>query len=290
MRMILTLLSIALGVIVTASSITACEKKVEPWNPETPPHHGQQTEGPVYPKQEGVIRLVTYNVGVFGIYISNSTVMIADMMNEIEADAIAVNEVDYMNDRHRADQLKEFAAALGDWDYMYGKAIPYRNGFFGEGAVMKKELNVLDKYTIALEKGPGVEARVLVVIETEKFIFASTHLDHVSQDACAMQAGVITTKLKDKYGKSGKPVFLCGDLNSRPDSKAIALLKQDWTILSSDELTFPSVNPYARIDYIMLLNNGAKCKKVKSTVPKVFEKGDIKVASDHLPVFVDVIL
>ena len=273
------------------SSSSACNPGHEEWNPDTPPHEqpgGDEGKDELYPKEDGVIRLVTYNVGVFSKYMDDSTAMIADMMNELGADALAVNELDWYNDRHNTDQLKNLASALGEWDYMYGKAIEYRNGYYGEGAAVKSSLGVKDKYEVPLPQGVGAEARVLVVIETEKFVFASTHLDPVSDEARTEQAGLISSALKEKYGESGKPVFLCGDLNSTPDSGPISVLRQDWTILSPLSATFPSTVPVSCIDYIMILNNGAEYEAGHSAVCRRFNSGDVEKASDHLPVYVDV--
>ena len=48
-------------------------------------------------------------------------------------------------------------------------------------------------------------------------------------------------------------------------------------------------NPQGCIDYVFLLNNGVKCKVRHYEVPMTFENGgDVTVASDHLPVFVEV--
>ena len=290
MEKIYRTLSVLAAVFFCVSSI-ACSPEHKGWDPETPPHE-QPDEGggkdELYPKEEGVIRLVTYNVGVFSKYMDDSTAMIADMMNELGADAMAVNELDWFNDRHNADQLKELAAELGDWDYMYGKAIEYRGGYYGEGAAVKASLDVKDKYEVPLPQGAGAEARVLVVIETEDFVFASTHLDHVSDEARTEQAGLISSAMKEKYGNSAKPVFLCGDLNSAPDSAPIGVLKKDWTSLSPLSATFPSTGPKSCIDYIRVLNNGAEYETGYSAVCRRFNSGDVEKASDHLPVYVDV--
>lgn len=284
---------IILAVFVSLCCISspACNAGNDIWDPETPPHlQPDEDEGneDLYPKEEGVIRLVSYNVGVFSKYLNNSTSMIADMMEELGADAIAVNELDYYNGRHNTDQLRNLATELGDWDYMYGRAIEYMDGYYGEGATVRRSLNVKDKYEVPLPQGPGAEARVLVVIETESFVFASTHLDHVSEAAQTEQAKLISETLKSKYMEIGKPVFLCGDLNSTQDSSPISELKKDWTILSSQDPTFPSTNPESCIDFIMILDNGAEYEFVGSKVCRRFNSGDAQKASDHLPVYVDV--
>ena len=48
-------------------------------------------------------------------------------------------------------------------------------------------------------------------------------------------------------------MFLAGDLNSKPDTKAIAILKKGFTILSDvAQNTFPANAPNCCIDYIMV--------------------------------------
>ena len=42
------------------------------------------------------------------------------------------------------------------------------------------------------------------------------------------------------------------------------------------------------IDYILVLKNGARVKRLESEVRDHFESGDVKHASDHLPVYVKV--
>ena len=92
----------------------------------------------------------------------------------------------------------------------------------------------------------------------------------------------------EKYGDTAKPVFLCGDLNSTPGSAPINELKKNWTILSVSDPTFPSDDPNTCIDYVMVLNNGAKYARTATAVCYRFLSGDVAKASDHLPIFVDV--
>lgn len=245
-------------------------------------------EAEMYGKEKGSIRLVSYNVGVFSKFLDNSTETVAKLMDELGADAIAVNELDHYNARHDTDQLKALAEKLGDWEYMFGKAIDYKGGEYGEGAAIRGCFVVTDKYAVPLSQGDGAEARVLVVIETRDFVFASTHLDHVSEKARVNQMKQITTVMKEKYGDTEKPVFLCGDLNSMPDSEPVNVLKKDWTILSASDPTFPSDVPQFCIDYVAVLNNGAEYEVTATAVCSRFLSGDVAKASDHLPVFVDV--
>lgn len=77
-------------------------------------------------------------------------------------------------------------------------------------------------------------------------------------------------------------------MNFAPDSEVLEELRKEWDVLSESKLSYSSDRPHVCIDYIMALRNKAKYKVVGSEVPVEFRDGDVTVASDHLPVFVDV--
>ena len=239
-----------------------------------------------YPKPKGTLRIVQYNVGAFSKEIDNSIPMIADMMKEIHADALSLNELDSCNRRHLNNQTADLAEAMGGWNFRFGRAMPYRDGAYGVGVAVPDE--ILDQFTIALPKDSGSEPRACCVVETPRYVLASTHLDHRSKEANLLQARTITETLKARYGDSDKPVFLAGDMNVHPDSKTIADFTKDWTILSVPKPSYSAKEPHGCIDFILKLNNKAVIKLSSSDVPVEFKSGDVTVASDHLPVYVDV--
>lgn len=238
------------------------------------------------------VRMVTYNVGVFHKYDDNSTDMVASMMKELGVDIISLNELDSMTNRTgRRYQLKEFADKMGDgWDYRFGRAIPHDGGSYGVGIAASPKFKVTDSWIVPLGKFDGSEARTMVVVETEKFVFATTHLDHKSVNAQNEQAKRIDSWMKEKYGRSNKTVILCGDLNARPESEVISILKEGWTVVSNDSCSFPSTNPDRCIDYILIFNNNAKYKIIDTFIPDSFGNGNVRIASDHLPVFAEILL
>ena len=77
-------------------------------------------------------------------------------------------------------------------------------------------------------------------------------------------------------------------MNSRPQSETLKVLKEEWDVISVDKYTISAKNPRGCIDFILALRNKAKYKVVGSDVPTVFKNGDVTVASDHLPIYVDV--
>lgn len=236
---------------------------------------------------ETEICVATYNVGAFRKYQDNTVPMVASMMNEIGAVAIGVNEIDSVTTRtSNRDQMKEFAEAMGQgWDYNFSRAMPYAGGAYGIGTTVSPKFKILGKYSVSLPKCNGSEPRALSVIETDAFVFASTHLDHVSDSARIIQAQTITSWMKERYADSSKPVILSGDFNDSPDSEVIACLTNDWNIISEQAPSFPSRNPRVCIDYIMLLRNKASYEVLDTKVCTEFENGDVEEASDHLPLY-----
>ena len=248
------------------------------------------TQNPsAYPKAKGSIRLLQYNVGAFGKYMDNSTEMIAAMIQELDADIVSLNEVDSCNRRHDTFQSADLAQALGGWYQTYGRAMAYKDGAYGNAIVSRDA--IVPGGTIALEKGEGAESRCAVIAETERFVFLSVHLDYKNQDACLNQARQLCETVKARYEGCGKPVFLSGDMNAVPDSAVLDALRNDWDILTvTDGPTCPCPNPTECIDYILILKGGPSCKVQQSAVANEFKSGDVETASDHYPIFVDVVL
>lgn len=232
------------------------------------------------------IKFMTYNVGAFGKYSEDSVPEVAAMIGETGPRAVALNELDSCNTRHDVFQAEYLARCLGGWEYSFGRAMPYAGGAYGNGVVTRDR--IIRSFTIALPKGEGSEPRSCAVVETPGYVFASVHLDHISAEARVRQAGIVSERLVSEYGGSSKPVFLCGDFNDTPESRTLGVLSDDWELLSDTSYSYSSQDPYVCIDYILVLKNGARVKPLKSEVMREFKSGDVKHASDHLPVYVKV--
>jgi endonuclease/exonuclease/phosphatase family metal-dependent hydrolase len=163
----------------------------------------------------------------------------------------------------------------------------YAGGAYGCGIVSRERIR--DYFYIALPKGEGSEPRVCVVIETRRYVYAACHLDHIGEAARLEQARVLTAELQRRYGNGRKPVFLAGDFNDTPDSALLRQLSRDWTLLSPLEYSYSAKQPHVCIDYIFVLHGGPKVSVSASGVPTSFAYGDVETASDHLPLFVDVV-
>ena len=295
-----------LAILAAAATLFACggtgvepvdtSKEPDTWKPvggddkkDTEPVNPGQT---YYPKASGSFRIVSYNVGAFNKYMTTkeSTEMIAKMLTEVKADVAGLNECDSVNTRHPGEnQVANLAKQLGDWQWWFGRAMAYKGGAYGNGVVVPKDAKILSKYTVTLAKGSGSEQRSIAVVETEKYVIGASHLDHKSTEAQIEQVSIVNRWAESKYRDSKKPVFYLGDMNNYPDTETIAALKQEWDLLSvTNENSFPSRDAKNCIDYIFHYKKSAPVKVVGSHVMTQFYNGDVTMASDHLPIYVDV--
>jgi endonuclease/exonuclease/phosphatase family metal-dependent hydrolase len=226
------------------------------------------------------ITLISYNVGAFGKY-KDSLQEVAQFIREEGASYVALQELDSCNRRHNVFQLSLLADALG-YDGHFASAFPFAGGAYGNGAISAKP--VLKSYSVPLPKFEGSEPRSIAVIETEEMVFASTHLDF--RASSKEQAVVLNDWFASHFSGYGKPVILCGDMNSRPGSETIAELEKLWEQLSGADFTYSTEAPRKCIDYIFHLNGSAPVTVVSADVIT----SGVSELSDHLPVKVTLTL
>ena len=230
---------------------------------------------------------MTYNVGAFSKYEGSGIARTAQIIAAQHPDAVALNEVDSVNVRHKEDQLALLAAELGGWQRHFGAAMTFLGGSYGNGVMASPDHRILRKCTVPLSKAGGSEPRSAAVIETDSFVFASCHLDYKTDDARLSQIAQLTSWFNENYPQSSKPVFLCGDMNAEPESASIDALKEYWELLSPTDPTFPVEAPCKCIDFIFRLKSSARVKIIGGGVVNNDETAS---ASDHLPVWTDVVI
>jgi len=222
--------------------------------------------------------LVSYNVGVFSKYEDNTVPQVADVIRGADATLVALNELDSCNRRHATFQLKELADELGGWAYQFASAFPFANGAYGNGVVSRDK--VTSRYKVHLPKSDGSEPRSIAVVETDRCVFASVHLDYVGENSQRDQVEALNEWFKAVYAGAKKPVFLCGDFNAEPDSETIQLMRQGWTQLSGVDHTYSTKNPRKCIDYVFAYKAAAPVEVLSSEVLTAGTES----FSDHFPV------
>ena len=239
-------------------------------------------------KPEGAIRIMSYNVGTIEKYVNDTftkadnVALLGKIIRNSQADAVCLQELDSCG-RNKYFQLEALTKAIDEnWHYKFGRAVYYYGGAFGSGMSAAKK--PICSFNIFIPTPEGTEDRIVAVMEFEDYVVGSTHLNYNQPH----QVDIINNEMKRLYGDSSKPVFLGGDMNAQPGSQMMKIFEQEWTIIST--IAQRTVQDrMVCIDFILQLNNQApKAEVLESRVVLDHKWGDVNIASDHYPIYVDV--
>lgn len=207
-----------------------------------------------YGQKGNTVRILTFNI-LHGATTQGNFDLdkLAAVIKEADADIVAMQEVDFKTKRAKGYDLVTELGLRTKMSPLFGIAMPYNGGAYGEGILTK--MPILKSKNVALPHSPGNEPRaalsVLVQLETGDTIrFVATHLEHQENSTDRIDQ---VKKINAIFANDRFPAILAGDLNDTPESKTIAILKENWTDSSrkSSFLTFPSDAPDRKIDYIL---------------------------------------
>ena len=157
-------------------------------------------------KEENSLRVMSYNVrNCRGMDEVVDYQRVADIMNRVDPDVIAVQELDSASVRSNGVfALKELADRTRMY-YTYGPSIDYQGGKYGIGILSKEK--PLSYWMLPL---PGrEERRLLLVAEFKEYVMCCSHFSLTKEDQ-VLSVPIILDALKDIR----KPLFLAGDMNS----------------------------------------------------------------------------
>lgn len=235
------------------------------------PVNGQSTS----PKEENSLRIMSYNVrNCKGMDNIIDYQRVADVINKLTPDVVAIQELDSATQRNNGVYSLGELAKRTLMHATYSPAIDFQSGKYGIG-ILSKEKPVRYK-TIHL---PGKEERrALLIVEFDAYVVCCTHFSLTQDDQLAS-----VSILRNALEGIQKPVFLAGDMNSTYDSAVQIAMRERFIPLNNyNQPTFPSEKPSECIDFIYNFNNNIACTVLQKQV--ISEP----VASDHLPLFVDV--
>ena len=233
------------------------------------------------------LRILCYNIhygqGMDGKY---NIERLAEVIKKEKPDIVALQEVDvHVKRSGRVHQAQKLAKLTG-MKVRFGPTQHYEGGLFGNAVLTN--LPILDvmiqplPYTESTpEKTTYPRAAIAVIVREPmgtKLRFISTHFQHNVPDDREKEATAINKHFAQQDDHI--PTILAGDMNAKPDSKPIEILKKKWSIANDDDFapSAPSVNPRWRIDYICYRS----ANRLKLISAKVIAE---KMASDHRPVF-----
>lgn len=200
----------------------------------------------MYEKSSDNLRVLSYNVRHCEGYDNViNYARIAGIISELNADVVCLQELDNATQRSNGVNQIEELAKLTKMHAVFGKAIDFQGGGYGNGILTKEKPLRTNNHPL-----PGKEARAALVAEYSGFVVISTHLALESDNRVASIK--IITDLAKSFKKT---VYLAGDFNeSDLNSPFLKELQINWLINTPlDKGTFPANGPNKVIDFIVSL-------------------------------------
>lgn len=228
-------------------------------------------------REANTLRIASYNIrNAKGLDDVTDYDRTAAVINRMEADVVAVQEVDSVTGRSGGKDLLRELAERTLMHRVYAPAIDYDGGKYGIGMLSREKPLSARFFPL-----PGrEETRTLLVVEFEKYIYCCMHLSLTEEDRM-----LSLPIIREVAAKAQKPLFIAGDMNAHPESAFIQALQKDFVLLTNPKKpTFPADEPNETIDYIAAYRPDTAA--FVCTATQVWEE---PVASDHRPVVADVI-
>jgi phospholipase D1/2 len=229
-----------------------------------------------------ILRVASYNVhGCLGLDGRRDVARIIQILREIDADVIGLQEVESRRGRSEVDQAERFAAALG-MACIEGPLLHHaQRGWYGNALLTRLEVQAVRR---VLFDSCGREARGAIVCDLAGtgggcWRVMTTHLDLRSRHRRRQFA----TLLDQLVPSPRQPTVLMGDFNEWwPRSRGLATLR-DHAELPPAPPTFPAWLPALSLDRIALSGCRLRGELRRHLTPLT------RRASDHLPIFADVV-
>lgn len=225
-------------------------------------------------------RVLCYNVhNCVGLDGELSCERIAKIINDADADAVAIQELDSMTTRHPGHDMLSELAELTGMHPTFAPSIDYKGGKYGIGMLTKEKPISYRRVPLPCRSEP----RSLLIVELEDYYYCCTHLSLHEEDRIT-SIGIIEQELS----KLDKPALLAGDFNAAPTSEFMKIMGEHFHVFKKTDgegFTFRADKPFSEIDYICLFTDkGAKAEVASHTVINA------PVESDHRPIVADVVI
>lgn len=240
------------------------------------------------------LKILSYNIlGGRNVDGSRDLNRIAKVINEIDPDLVALQEVDRKTARLNGVDLPAVLSKLTAMNYVFGRAMEYDGGEYGVAILSKfpieKSCNYLLPHLESSEPRAALTVKIRWPETAQEIVFIGTHLDHQKSPENRVAQAHEMSKIIAKY--QNRPLILAGDLNCLPQSEPMKILeewfKDTWKSNWSG-FTFPSNKPAKRLDYILYdKQNPWVLNKVYTGLEINQSDAEwrslLELASDHLP-------
>ncbi|WP_166822939.1 endonuclease/exonuclease/phosphatase family protein [Thalassoroseus pseudoceratinae] len=226
------------------------------------------------------LRVLSYNIhhaeGVDG---KLDVERIAKVINAVDPDIVALQEVDQKVQRSNGVHQPKELARLTKMNVAFGANIPLQGGHYGNAIlsrfpITKRKNELLPNVNDGEQRGVLVGEITIPDLPTSLLILA-THFDHRAND----QERTLSAKfINQRFTADNGPALLMGDLNDVIGSATLDQLVVAWTRTNSKALpTIPVKRPTRQIDFV-LFRPVDRWTVVETRVL------DEAVASDHRPI------
>ncbi|HEU6448254.1 MAG TPA: endonuclease/exonuclease/phosphatase family protein [Verrucomicrobiae bacterium] len=243
------------------------------------------------PKKNPHLRIMTYNVhGCRGMDGRISPQRIARVIERYSPDLVALQELDFGRVRsQQRDQARLIANELG-MHVQFCPTVIDHSEQYGHAILSQRPMKIIRTATFENKvRRRHVEPRgalwVCLEFNDLKLNLMNTHFGLGRRERMEQAAELLGANWIGKIS-SGEPLILCGDFNLMPGTRAYHAISQRLRDAQSvngfrPANTYSTFHPFARIDHIFVSEHFSV---EKVSVPR----NDLtRIASDHLPVIVD---
>ncbi|MDH5925977.1 endonuclease/exonuclease/phosphatase family protein [Vibrio lentus] len=275
-------LLLPLSIVISATAMAGGHR--EPYQAQTDLIDKTFTE-----QQAPTIRVATFNMAAARV---SSLTEIAKAIKALNADVVAIQEVDVLTDRSgNVDQPKKLAELTG-LNIEFGRAIDFDGGQYGlaiasKYPILKTEVTQLPSGN--REQRIVFEAHIDVPGFNAPITVFNAHLD--TKEDPTMRVGQVR-ELNDTAIDTRGIKILLGDMNDVPESVTYRELSRYWNNITDHNVDFrswPAGNPEIQVDYVM--TSKAQVWKIKEiTVPQnntQYADTNWPAVTDHLPIVVE---
>jgi endonuclease/exonuclease/phosphatase family metal-dependent hydrolase len=205
---------------------------------------------------DGTIRLVLANVHYgFDAQGRQRAIEVGDLLAELDADLIALNEVDRgWLISGSPDLLTTYALATG-LEPVFGAA---SDEVWGNALLSRHPVLETQRARLPQGRDPLTRSALTVVVELpdgSPLAIVVTHLSNVDRQGDtrlpqAQSLAAIVARLRER----GIPTVLAGDLNARPGDPELGVLEdlELTRAIAENRLTFPDASPRVQIDHVLI--------------------------------------
>lgn len=257
-------------------------------SPESPPRAAK-----VRTAQRETLRIMTYNVhSCIGMDGRLAPERIARVIQRYAPDVVALQELDVGRVRTESADQAHLIAHYLEMDFHFHPAMHLEEERYGDAILSHLPLRLIKAGPLpGLADKPGIEPRgaLWVAVETPAgpVQVINTHLGLLARERY-LQAQALLGEDWLAHPDCHPPVLLCGDLNARPSSAVCRALGQRLndaqTVVQTHQPrgTFFGRLPMVRIDHVFV-DPSLEVTDIEIPATEL-----VRVASDHLPLIVEV--